>query len=533
MIKKSKIFSTTVLFLTLSPTVQAGHLGINFYSGDVSTDIAPYYSSLVVGNTAPGSVSFDSGQQYNTKTHIILGNDGRSSSEGTLTVRGYSQEGTPTKITTNSYYNGLSGVGTTLISNGGQIQTDWMLNGTRHASTGTLNVYGTGYNNTPSLLSTKNFRNGANGFGYVTLSNGGQIKVSGLTFNGDKTAGTINIRGTSNNGIPSSFYTKTFFNAYNSSSSTSISGGGYAEISGTVYNGYERTNGTLNIEGTSHNNSPSKLVSNVFYNGYSNRSYSHVTIKHGGEIQTIESFFNGYNSYTIGTLTVQGTSSRFLSKNFYNGDQGSGNVILSYGGQILIQETAVIDRRYSNRYKSTLLIDGKNHLGTASKFSADSFYNGKIGYAETTISNGGQLTVNSVFSQNSTSALKITLSSEYLDQQNDWIITGNNTDDDIENDGINTVELDGILTILNNENFTLENFQYINFMQIASTIGNRTGYFKNFTQNSSIGYFESHELFISYFGGDGNDIVFYTIPEPTSIALLIMGALAGLKRRKK
>jgi hypothetical protein len=38
---------------------------------------------------------------------------------------------------------------------------------------------------------------------------------------------------------------------------------------------------------------------------------------------------------------------------------------------------------------------------------------------------------------------------------------------------------------------------------------------------------------ISYFGGDGNDVVI-TVPEPTSLTLLLSAtALIGVKRRRK
>ena len=38
---------------------------------------------------------------------------------------------------------------------------------------------------------------------------------------------------------------------------------------------------------------------------------------------------------------------------------------------------------------------------------------------------------------------------------------------------------------------------------------------------------------ISYFGGDGNDVVLTTVPEPTTVTLLGLGALGLLVRRRR
>jgi hypothetical protein len=40
------------------------------------------------------------------------------------------------------------------------------------------------------------------------------------------------------------------------------------------------------------------------------------------------------------------------------------------------------------------------------------------------------------------------------------------------------------------------------------------------------------DLFITYQGGDGNDVTLYTVPEPTSLLALSFGAVATLLRRR-
>ncbi len=69
---------------------------------------------------------------------------------------------------------------------------------------------------------------------------------------------------------------------------------------------------------------------------------------------------------------------------------------------------------------------------------------------------------------------------------------------------------------------------------ISEIGGNRTGYFQGLSEGDLVGQFSGLNLYISYRGGDGNDILLSAVPEPgTGIVLVAGGLLALLKRRKK
>lgn len=40
------------------------------------------------------------------------------------------------------------------------------------------------------------------------------------------------------------------------------------------------------------------------------------------------------------------------------------------------------------------------------------------------------------------------------------------------------------------------------------------------------------DLFITYAAGDGNDVALYTVPEPASAVLLLLGLGAVIRRRR-
>ena len=59
-----------------------------------------------------------------------------------------------------------------------------------------------------------------------------------------------------------------------------------------------------------------------------------------------------------------------------------------------------------------------------------------------------------------------------------------------------------------------------------------TGTFAGLGEGGVVGNFNGFDLFISYRGGDGNDIVLSTVPEPSSLTLLALGS-AALRRRRR
>ncbi len=84
--------------------------------------------------------------------------------------------------------------------------------------------------------------------------------------------------------------------------------------------------------------------------------------------------------------------------------------------------------------------------------------------------------------------------------------------------------------------FLLDDGMEFTIFDIADPLGTIYGEFRLLPEASLVGNFGGHDLFITYAGGDGNDIVLYTsaIPEPaTGILFAIFIVLASVNRRKR
>ncbi len=68
---------------------------------------------------------------------------------------------------------------------------------------------------------------------------------------------------------------------------------------------------------------------------------------------------------------------------------------------------------------------------------------------------------------------------------------------------------------------------------IANVDGELFGKFNLLDEGDLVGTFSGHDLFISYSGGDGNDVVlFNAVPEPGGMAVLLLGLAIASKRRR-
>ena len=201
------------------------------------------------------------------------------------------------------------------------------------------------------------------------------------------------------------------------------------------------------------------------------------------------------------------TTHYFSTGNFFNGYHGTGITNITRGGQFnSIFETYNANLENSN---GTINILGKSDSQIASTYKTNVFYNGHNGTAKTKIADGGQLIVDSLFSQNAISTLELKITNDYLQTQtptnNLWAITGN------DNTGITNISLDGLLSIVFDAGVGLADNQIYNLIQLlGNTPDNLEGIFLNLQQGDLITTHNDIDIHISYQGGDGNDIILYT-----------------------
>ena len=100
----------------------------------------------------------------------------------------------------------------------------------------------------------------------------------------------------------------------------------------------------------------------------------------------------------------------------------------------------------------------------------------------------------------------LNFSDKYLAATNHWAITGNN------NQGVTYASPDGQLNVPHITSITPQYNQTYNFMKIMGSSSGLGKFFNGKANNSLIGNYNGIDLFINYFGGDGNDIVLYTDP---------------------
>ncbi|MEO2047776.1 MAG: hypothetical protein ABGX16_14530 [Pirellulales bacterium] len=101
----------------------------------------------------------------------------------------------------------------------------------------------------------------------------------------------------------------------------------------------------------------------------------------------------------------------------------------------------------------------------------------------------------------------------------DWLdVTGN-------------VELAGTLDVHLIDGFELAQGMSFNFLRVGGTL---TGQYDGLGEGDLVGNFGGQDLFITYAGGDGNEVTLFTVPEPT-VALtwpMLIGLAIMIRRRR-
>ena len=70
-------------------------------------------------------------------------------------------------------------------------------------------------------------------------------------------------------------------------------------------------------------------------------------------------------------------------------------------------------------------------------------------------------------------------------------------------------------------------------LEIIDVMGTAAGRFFGLDEGDQVDIFGGVPLHITYIGGDGNDVELYAVPEPATLALLALGGLALLRRRRR
>ena len=89
--------------------------------------------------------------------------------------------------------------------------------------------------------------------------------------------------------------------------------------------------------------------------------------------------------------------------------------------------------------------------------------------------------------------------------------------------------LDGLLQATLVRPFGLELGQHFGIIDVAGTAA---GQFSGLGEGDVVGNYGGLDLFVTYAAGDGNDVALFTIPEPASALVLVLGALVLLRRRR-
>jgi hypothetical protein len=103
---------------------------------------------------------------------------------------------------------------------------------------------------------------------------------------------------------------------------------------------------------------------------------------------------------------------------------------------------------------------------------------------------------------------------------------------DGEYDSVNVagnVSLNGLLGVSLIAPFTLGEYQEFNIISVG---GGLSGTFAGLAEGGLVDNFGGEDLFITYQGGDGNDVALFTVPEPATMSLLALGGLALIRRKR-
>lgn len=484
-------------------TLSAGNIDIvNFNIGEAAGTIGSYThhggtfdaTRLTVGGASTGTLTIDSGATA-LDTNGIIGDE--ATGIGTATVTGAGS----TWATVNSLFVGNAGDGTLNIEAGGAVSNIDGYIGDDADSTGLVTVTGSGsvWSNSFNLY-VGNFGNGT-----LNVENGGAVdsyRTGYLGYAGGAT-GTTTVTGAGSTWTHSNELHVGYFG----DGTLNVEDGGTVSSGDSVVGNLYNSVSAATVTGTGSSWNTDSLT--VGYYGDATLNVEDGGIVSSSRTSEIATF---RGSISVATVTGAG-SSWAISNELFVGRAGNGTLSIEAGGAVSSSRTGYIgDEAYSTGLVTV--------SGSGSVWTIANRYNllvGNAGKGTLNVEEGGHVSVGTdLFMQanGGTAYLNFILTST-ADPLID--VAGN-----ASLAGELTVGLDESLTLVNGDVFTL--------IDIGGT---RSGVFSNFAQDDLLGTFNGIDLHLSYTGGDGNDVVAYAVPEPTSLALLAFGGLLLTRRRRR
>ncbi|QDS97545.1 beta strand repeat-containing protein [Adhaeretor mobilis] len=414
---------------------------------------------LDIGFNGTGTLIIEAGGKV-TNTSGTLGLNSTGIGTATITGTGSRWENSGTLDV------GRTGTGTLNIEAGGVVTNTTGNLGRNSSGIGTATVNGVG----SAWVNTHSLNVGLAGTGSLTTSNEGAVFIGDAAQAGG-TGGSITISDTSADPAFGGLL------VVQNSGTLSQSQPFTRTIIGDQANEF----GTATVTGagstwTNNNNSGYFIVGNS--------GTGVLNIEDGGVVTTRDGTL-GSATGAMGTATVTGAGSTWNNTAGFNvGTSGTGILNIDNGGSV------VSERAHIGNFV--------NANGTATVTGADSAWDitntltvGQIGTGTLNVEAGGHISVGASFRLQSfggTAFLNFTLASTA-----DPLI---DVGEDVNLAGTLGVDLDPGLTLSDGDSFTL--------IDIART---RSGVFGNVAEGGLLGSFNGVDLFLTYTGGDGNDVV--------------------------
>ena len=439
------------------------------------------YSYLYVGYEGQGTLNITNGGAVsNTYCRIGYG----SGSTGVVAVDGSGS----TWTNNDSLYVGYNGQGTLDITNGGAvISNDYGYIGLSFGSTGVVTVDGNGstWTNSSSLYV------GRYGQGTLNITNDGAVSnSSGYIGYSSGSTGEVTVDGSGSTWANSSF----LYVGYNGQGTLNITNGGaVSNANGNIGNGSGSTSVvTVDGSGSTWTNSGELNV------GYSGQGTLNIT--NGGAVSNGWGYIGTYSGST-GVVTVDGSGSTWTNSVslYVGGRDGQGTLNITGGGAVS-NSTGYIGREDGSTGEVT--VDGSGSTWTN---SGDLLVVGYEGTGTLNITNGGLVSV----------AGTLTI------------------DNDSDGNGFINMATGGMLALYGDADDSLTAFMGL----INGTDAIRYWDDSILDWADITGAIYGDDYTLSYLtAGDLADYTVLTVtavPEPASAILLLLGALAVFRQRRK